>query len=225
LWAGLPIDSVDERISAIRELVETMGAAAIPSLLKALHDPDMKIRLNIFWALAQLNPETVFDILFDFVLGVCFFNNQDQAKVSLQKGSLVLGRMPDSDFCLPRPDIFRRHLVLFIHHDGVSIEVVGGLMRVNLNGAPVSRTDLKDDDLIAIAIVQIRVHIHKRSGTENLALDSPPLNTSAAESTKMNLDDEGINGDSDQLGAFWSKGSLRSKALATELPAGPEVRF
>jgi hypothetical protein len=37
----LPIDSVDERISVIRELVETMGAAAIPSLLEALHDPDI----------------------------------------------------------------------------------------------------------------------------------------------------------------------------------------
>jgi pSer/pThr/pTyr-binding forkhead associated (FHA) protein len=182
---------------AIREHVETMGAAAIPSLLEVLHDPDMKISLNAFWALAQLNSENVFDILFDFVLGVCFFNNQDQAKVGLQKGSLVLGRMPDSDFCLPRPDIFRRHLVLFIHNDGVSVEVVGRLMRVNLNGAPVSRTDLKNGDLIAIAIIQIRVHIHKLSGTENLALDSSPLSSSAAEAIQMNLDDEGINGDSD----------------------------
>jgi serine/threonine protein kinase len=155
----LSLGSVDERMSAIRELVETMGAAATPSLLGVLHDPDMKIRLNAFWALVQLNPENVFDMLFDFVLGVCFFTNQDQAKVSLQKGRLVLGRMPDSDFCLSRPDISRRHLVLFVQNGGVSVEVVGKLMGVSLNGAPVSRTDLKDGDLLAIAAVQIRVHI------------------------------------------------------------------
>lgn len=69
-------------------------------------------------------------------------------------------------------------------------------------GAPVFGTDLKDGDLKAIAVVQIRVHIHKLSGTENLTLDSSTPNTSAAESTQMNLDDEGINGDSDKLGAF-----------------------
>ena len=193
----LSLGSVDERMLAIREVVETMGEAAIPNLLEVLHDPDMKIRLNAFWGLAQLNPGNVFDMLFDFVLGVCFFTNQDQAKVSLQKGRLVLGRMPDSDFCLPRPDISRRHLVLFIQNGGVSVEVVGRLMGVSLNGTPVSRTDLKDGDLLAIAEVQIRVHIHKLSRAENLALDPSPLNTSAAESAQMNLDDEGIDCESD----------------------------
>jgi len=68
-----------------------MNEAAIPALSELLHDPDMRIRLSAFWTIGGLNSPNVFDLLFDFVLDICFFTNEEQAKVSLRKGRLILG--------------------------------------------------------------------------------------------------------------------------------------
>jgi pSer/pThr/pTyr-binding forkhead associated (FHA) protein len=118
--------------------------------------------VSAFWMSVSASlpsPQDVFDVLFDFSLDVCFFTNEEQAKISLRKGKLTLGRLPDSDLCLRRRQISRCHLMFFVQDRKVSFEVVG--RGVSLNQTPVSRAELADNDVLTIGTVQIRVHINR----------------------------------------------------------------
>jgi serine/threonine protein kinase len=157
----LSSESAENRVDAIRKIADSRDESAIPVLLNALHDSDMRIRLSAFWTLASLNPANVFDLLFDFVLDVCFFTNEEQAKVSLRKVRLTLGRLRSSDLFLQSRELSRVHLMILIQDGAVLIEVVNVGNGVRINGERVSRAELKDGDVLTIAAIQIRVHIHK----------------------------------------------------------------
>ena len=159
--------SADQRVKAILKTTAALGEGAIPNLLDLVHDQDMKVRLTAFWEIARLNRSEVVDILFDFVLDVCFFTNEEHAKVSLRKRRLILGRLPGSDLFLRRPEISRCHLIFFIEEGSVSVELVG--RGGAINGAAVSRADVKDGDVLTISTIQIRIHIHKPTPSEMIA--------------------------------------------------------
>jgi pSer/pThr/pTyr-binding forkhead associated (FHA) protein len=95
------------------------------------------------------------------------FTNEEHAKVSLRKRRLILGRLPGSDLFLRRPEISRCHLIFFIEEGSVSVELVG--RGGAINGAAVSRADVKDGDVLTISTIQIRIHIHKPTPSEMIA--------------------------------------------------------
>jgi len=159
----LSTGSVEDRVEAINNIADSKNENAIPILLTMLHDPNMRIRLSAFWTVAKLNPPDVFDLLFDFVLDVCFFTNEEQAKVSLRKGRMILGRLRSSDLYILRRELSRAHLMVFIQDGKVSIEVLSVPNSVRIGGNPVSRADLSDGDILTIAALQIRIHIHRHS--------------------------------------------------------------
>lgn len=162
---NLASENPEERVEKVRQMAAISGPSGAPVLLSLLRDPEVTVRLTAFWELAKLNPPSVFDLLFDFVVGVAFFTNPDQSKINLRKGRLTLGRLPDSDFCLPRREVSRRHLMCFIQDDKVIVEALASGNGLRLDGKPISRAELNDGAVISIAAIEIRIHIHHFTGT------------------------------------------------------------
>jgi predicted Ser/Thr protein kinase len=170
--ADLESGTVEERVGKIHRMIAVSGPSSAPALLPFLRDAEAKVRLTAFWELAKLNPPDVFDLLFDFVLDVCFFTNPDQSKISLRRGRITLGRLPDSDFCLPRREISRRHLMFFIQEGTVIVEALASGNGLRLGGQPVSRAELSDGTVLSIAAIEFRVHIHRYTAQEFAGSDS-----------------------------------------------------
>jgi hypothetical protein len=74
-----------------------------------------------------------------------------------------------------RRELSRAHLMVFAQEDKISIEVLSVPNSVRVNGSPVSRADLNDGDVLTIATLTIRVHIHthEAAGTDNLNVGTP----------------------------------------------------
>jgi len=51
--------------------------------------------------------------------------------------------------------------MVFVQEDKISIEVLSVPNSVRVNGSAVSRANLIDGDILTIATITIRVHIHK----------------------------------------------------------------
>lgn len=84
----------------------------------------------------------------------------------LNEASFTIGSLPDSDLCLAIDGVSRSHArITSIGNDDI-LEDLGSTNGTVVNGQPVTRHILQNDDVIEIAGVQIRYRNHK-------AIDGP----------------------------------------------------
>lgn len=84
----------------------------------------------------------------------------------LNDANFTIGSLPDSDLCLAIEGVSRSHArITSIGNDDI-LEDLGSTNGTTVNGQPVTRHILQNDDVIEIASVQIRYRNHK-------AIDGP----------------------------------------------------
>jgi pSer/pThr/pTyr-binding forkhead associated (FHA) protein len=84
----------------------------------------------------------------------------------LDESSLTIGSLADSDLCLAVPGVSRSHArISSVGNDDI-LEDLGSTNGTLVNGQPIARHILQNDDVIEIADVQIRYRNHK-------AIDGP----------------------------------------------------
>lgn len=73
------------------------------------------------------------------------------APIVLQRPVLLVGRHPECDVRLDRPQVSRRHCCLALAYDRLLIRDLGSRNGVRVNGRPVSEAPLRPGDEVAIA--------------------------------------------------------------------------
>jgi EAL domain-containing protein (putative c-di-GMP-specific phosphodiesterase class I) len=79
--------------------------------------------------------------------------------VALSSFPFVIGRMPDSSFCLPVPNISKHHARIFIHSSRLCVEDLGSRNGTFVNERRVEGIEpIRDGDLLQFATEAFRLH-------------------------------------------------------------------
>lgn len=93
-----------------------------------------------------------------------------EAPIVLQRPVLLVGRHPECDVRLDRPQVSRRHCCLAQAYDRLLIRDLGSRNGVRVNGRPVAEAPLRPGDEVAIAQV-----IYRLEADPSAPAPSPPI--------------------------------------------------
>lgn len=79
-------------------------------------------------------------------------------------GDTTVGRSPENDIVLDRPDVSRRHARLTCDRHGVRVEDLNSTNGTRLNGDPVRVADLSHGDELTFGGVRTTVTLHREGG-------------------------------------------------------------
>ena len=108
-----------------------------------------------------------YQLLFDLALSLCFWAlGRSVFRMSLLRGeSLILGRDPGVQLVLEEDSISRRQLAFFGMDNAVEVEDLSSANGTLLNGEPIRRATLTDQDVIQVGGCEIRIHVLPRDRT------------------------------------------------------------
>lgn len=106
--------------------------------------------------------------------------------VLIQRPVLLIGRHPDCDVRIDRPEISRRHCCIALVYDRTLIRDLGSRNGVRVNGRPVEEARLRPGDEIAIA--QLIFRLEEEPGAPAPAFQPPPATAPDGDSDLLPID-------------------------------------
>ena len=89
---------------------------------------------------------------------VLFLADGTTLDIRLAKERLTIGRRPDNDVCLPNPAVSAEHAAVVTILDDSFLEDLGSTNSTFVNGKPITKHFLRDQDIIEIGRQRLTYH-------------------------------------------------------------------
>ena len=92
-------------------------------------------------------------------LSVLLVSEQTGEEIHLTRPSNLIGRSSDCDVVIKKSDVSKRHCRILIRSTEAEIEDLDSVNGTTINGEPVTRRELMNGDILAIADYSFRVEL------------------------------------------------------------------